>query len=25
MTRDDASSLCSKVQGQGGQCFVAKN
>ncbi|WP_210487690.1 SPOR domain-containing protein [Microvirga antarctica] len=25
MSRDDASSLCSSVQGQGGQCFVAKN
>lgn len=25
MTREDASSLCSKLQGQGGQCFVAKN
>jgi cell division septation protein DedD len=25
MTRDDASALCSKLQGQGGQCFVAKN
>ncbi|MCB8822095.1 SPOR domain-containing protein [Microvirga rosea] len=25
MSRDDASTLCSKVQGQGGQCFVAKN
>ena len=25
MSRDDASSLCSPVQGQGGQCFVAKN
>jgi cell division septation protein DedD len=25
MSRDDASSLCSKLQGQGGQCFVAKN
>jgi SPOR domain len=25
MTRDEASSLCSKLQGQGGQCFVAKN
>ena len=23
MSRDDASSLCSKLQGQGGQCFVA--
>lgn len=25
MSRDDASQLCSAVQGQGGQCFVAKN
>jgi cell division septation protein DedD len=25
MSRDEASSLCSKLQGQGGQCFVAKN
>ncbi len=25
MSREDASSLCSKIQGQGGQCFVAKN
>jgi SPOR domain len=25
MPRDEASSLCSKLQGQGGQCFVAKN
>ncbi|WP_224310837.1 SPOR domain-containing protein [Microvirga puerhi] len=25
MARDEASTLCSKVQGQGGQCFVAKN
>ncbi len=25
MAKDDASSLCSKIQGQGGQCFVAKN
>lgn len=25
MSRDDASTLCSKLQGQGGQCFVAKN
>lgn len=25
MSRDDASSLCSKVQGQGGDCFVARN
>lgn len=25
MTREEASSLCSKLQGQGGQCFVAKN
>jgi hypothetical protein len=25
MSREDASSLCSRVQGQGGQCFVAKN
>jgi cell division protein FtsN len=25
MSRDEASSLCSKIQGQGGQCFVAKN
>ena len=23
--KEEASSLCSKVQGQGGQCFVAKN
>jgi hypothetical protein len=23
--REDASALCSKIQGQGGQCFVAKN
>jgi len=25
MTKDDASSLCSRLQGLGGQCFVAKN
>jgi hypothetical protein len=25
LSRDDAASLCSKIQGQGGQCFVAKN
>lgn len=25
MARDEASALCSKIQGQGGQCFVAKN
>ncbi|MBM6596115.1 SPOR domain-containing protein [Microvirga pudoricolor] len=25
MSRDDASSLCSKLQGDGAQCFVAKN
>jgi cell division septation protein DedD len=25
MSRDEASSLCSRIQGQGGQCFVAKN
>ncbi|MBF9232375.1 SPOR domain-containing protein [Microvirga sp. BT350] len=25
MSRDEASSLCTKLQGQGGQCFVAKN
>jgi hypothetical protein len=25
MSRDEASSLCSRLQGQGGQCFVAKN
>jgi len=25
MPREEASSLCSKIQGQGGQCFVAKN
>jgi cell division protein FtsN len=25
LPKDEASSLCSKVQGQGGQCFVAKN
>jgi len=25
MGREEASSLCSKIQGQGGQCFVAKN
>ncbi|AWM87450.1 SPOR domain-containing protein [Microvirga sp. 17 mud 1-3] len=25
MPRDEASTLCSKLQGQGGQCFVAKN
>jgi len=25
MSRDEASTLCSKLQGQGGQCFVAKN
>ncbi|QFU16277.1 SPOR domain-containing protein [Microvirga thermotolerans] len=25
MSRDEAATLCSKVQGQGGQCFVAKN
>jgi cell division septation protein DedD len=25
MSRDDASSLCSKLQGDGAQCYVAKN
>ncbi len=25
LSREEASSLCSKLQGQGGQCFVAKN
>ncbi len=25
LAKEEASSLCSKVQGQGGQCFVAKN
>lgn len=25
MARDEASSLCSKLQASGGQCFVAKN
>ncbi|HEX2553289.1 MAG TPA: SPOR domain-containing protein [Microvirga sp.] len=25
MSREEASSLCSKLQGSGGQCFVAKN
>ncbi|MGO4704270.1 SPOR domain-containing protein [Microvirga sp. 2MCAF38] len=25
MSREEASALCSKLQGQGGQCFVAKN
>jgi hypothetical protein len=25
MGREEASTLCSKIQGQGGQCFVAKN
>jgi hypothetical protein len=25
MSKEDASSLCSKLQGSGGQCFVAKN
>ncbi|MBB3020555.1 cell division protein FtsN [Microvirga lupini] len=25
MAKEEASSLCSKLQGQGGQCFVAKN
>ena len=25
MSKEEASSLCSKLQGQGGQCFVAKN
>jgi hypothetical protein len=25
MSRDEASTLCSTLQGQGGQCFVAKN
>ncbi|HEX2137728.1 MAG TPA: SPOR domain-containing protein, partial [Microvirga sp.] len=25
MSREEASALCSKIQGQGGQCFVAKN
>ncbi|KLK90720.1 hypothetical protein AA309_24235 [Microvirga vignae] len=25
MSREEASTLCSKLQGQGGQCFVAKN
>jgi cell division septation protein DedD len=25
LSKDDASSLCSRLQGSGGQCFVAKN
>ena len=25
MSREDASSLCSKIQGQGGQCFATRN
>jgi cell division septation protein DedD len=25
LSKDDASALCSKLQGSGGQCFVAKN
>jgi cell division septation protein DedD len=25
MSRDEASSLCSKLRGQGGECYVAKN
>jgi cell division septation protein DedD len=25
MSKEDASSLCTKLQGSGGQCFVAKN
>jgi cell division protein FtsN len=25
LSKEEASSLCSKLQGQGGQCFVAKN
>lgn len=25
MGKDEASSLCAKIQGSGGQCFVAKN
>jgi cell division septation protein DedD len=25
MSRDEASTLCSKLQGGGAQCFVAKN
>jgi hypothetical protein len=25
MSREDASSLCSRIQGQGGQCFAARN
>ncbi len=25
MAKDEASALCSRLQGQGGQCFVAKN
>jgi hypothetical protein len=25
LSKDEASSLCSKLQGSGGQCFVAKN
>ncbi|WP_112664242.1 SPOR domain-containing protein [Microvirga flavescens] len=25
MSREEASALCARVQGQGGQCFVAKN
>ena len=25
MAKEEASALCSKLQGQGGQCFVAKN
>jgi len=25
LPKEEASSLCSKLQGQGGQCFVAKN
>ena len=25
LPKEEASSLCSKLQGQGGQCFVTKN
>ena len=25
LSREDANALCTKLQGSGGQCFVAKN
>lgn len=25
LSKDEASALCAKLQGSGGQCFVAKN